>query len=266
MLPASYHTGFAPRDGYPRFPQVWRGCTGAFAACLGPTGATLRDWSGRQNHGTLTNMTLSTAWGVNGNRYGILFDGSNDFVSITTTPSVRFFASDFSISFWYSASTNVGGYRLMWETQGYRAMTGGLAIYQNNAQLEIWKHTSGVGFTNMINFAGGVGLNVWRHLALIRQAGTLALYTDGVLRGTFADSQDYDAGNTTNLLNFGGGRTTFFFNGFMDDLLTHDRAINLAELRLLTSRRGIAYDMQQPYYYARQITSARRRKILTGQV
>lgn len=211
-------------------------------------------------------MDAATDWVVSSGRYALDFDGSNDFVDITTTPNARFFASDFSINFAYNAATNTGGYRVMWETQGYRAMTGGLAIYQNNAQLEIWKHTSGVGFTNMINFAGGVGLNVWRYLSLVRQNEVLSLYTDGVLRGTFADTLNYDTGNTTNQINWGGGRTVFFFQGLMDSLMSHNRALSPSEIRLLASKRGIGLEPRKSKLLFHQFPSgAKRRLLLTGQ-
>ena len=74
ILPASYSNGFAPRDGQPLYPELWRGCVGAWCPSLGPTGLTLRDWSGFGNHGTLTNMDPGTDWVLSGGRYALDFD------------------------------------------------------------------------------------------------------------------------------------------------------------------------------------------------
>jgi len=231
-----------------RYANLREGLVGAWCPSIRGSGFTLPDLSGYGNHGTLTNMAADD-WVSSQYGRALDFDGTDDFVSINKTPSARFFATDFSISFWYQARVNSGGYRLFWETQGYRAQTGGLAIYQNNAQVEVWKHTTGVGFTNMINVAGGVGLNVWKHLALIRQSGTLALYLDGSSQGTFSDNQDYDVDNLTNQFNFGGGRTAFYFLGLMDSLLTHNRALARSEIRILASRPGIGLVPQRRVVY-----------------
>ena len=82
IIPASYANGFAPRDGRPLYPEFSHGLIGNWAPCLGPTGLTLRDWSGRANHGTLTNMVPGDDWIVSDGRYSLDFDGSNDFVSL----------------------------------------------------------------------------------------------------------------------------------------------------------------------------------------
>lgn len=63
ILPGRYANGFAPRDGQPLYPELWKGCVGAWNPGLGVTGLTLRDQSGFGRHGTLTN---GPTWGVSG--------------------------------------------------------------------------------------------------------------------------------------------------------------------------------------------------------
>ncbi len=60
----SYAQGFARNAAESENPGLWQGLVGAWASSLGPTGATLRDQSGRGNHGTLTNMDPATDWVV----------------------------------------------------------------------------------------------------------------------------------------------------------------------------------------------------------
>jgi hypothetical protein len=62
ILPGTYANGFAPRDGQAIWPELWRGCVGAWNPGLGPTGLRLYDWSPYRNHGTLTNMDAGTDW------------------------------------------------------------------------------------------------------------------------------------------------------------------------------------------------------------
>ena len=85
ILPASYQSGFAPRDGQPLYPELWRGCVGAWAPGLGPTGLTLRDWSGFGNRGELILRTASAAWTTSQYGHSMLFAGS----SVSESPSTQ---------------------------------------------------------------------------------------------------------------------------------------------------------------------------------
>jgi hypothetical protein len=78
ILPGTYQNGFAPRDGSPLYPELWRGCVGAWNPGLGPTGLTLRDWSGYGNHGTLTNITAQNCWKISEGRHAMEFVSSTD--------------------------------------------------------------------------------------------------------------------------------------------------------------------------------------------
>jgi hypothetical protein len=72
----SYQSGFyAPGRGVAKHPELWRGCVGAWNPGLGNTGLSLRDWSGGQNNGVLTN---GPTWGVSDGRQALTFDGVND--------------------------------------------------------------------------------------------------------------------------------------------------------------------------------------------
>jgi hypothetical protein len=95
----SYQSGFyAPGRGVAKHPELWDGCVGAWNPGLGNTGLSLRDWSGSQNNGTLTN---GPTWGVSEGRQALTFDGVNDFVDFSNVGSPIIPATaDFSISMW----------------------------------------------------------------------------------------------------------------------------------------------------------------------
>jgi len=81
------------------YPHLRRGLVGAWVPSLGVTGNTLRDASGRNNHGTLTNMDPATDWQTSGG--GLLdFDGSDDYVLL---PS-RSVELPFSLSIWFRSA------------------------------------------------------------------------------------------------------------------------------------------------------------------
>ena len=83
-----------------RYPGLWRGCVGAWNPGLGPSGLTLRDWSGRGNHGTLTNMDVGSDWVVSQGRYALDFDGVNDFVKCSSNTVGNIGTGDCTIGVW----------------------------------------------------------------------------------------------------------------------------------------------------------------------
>ena len=62
LLIPSYTSGFARCAAESENPGLWKGLVGLWVPSLGPTGLTLRDWSGFGNHGTLINMDPATDW------------------------------------------------------------------------------------------------------------------------------------------------------------------------------------------------------------
>ena len=108
ILPGSYANGFAPRDGQPLYPELWRGCVGAWNPGLGPTGLTLRDWSGFGNHGTLTNMELDTDWTPSQGKWSLALDGTNE--SVLCGGGTFFQLQTLTLSSWCS-STSSGTFR-----------------------------------------------------------------------------------------------------------------------------------------------------------
>jgi hypothetical protein len=79
--------------------NLWQGVVGFWSASAGPSGYRLLDRSGRGNHGTLTNMDAATDWVVDGGRYALDFDGSNDLVDISFSAFAG--VSSATISGWF---------------------------------------------------------------------------------------------------------------------------------------------------------------------
>lgn len=196
------------------------------------SGNTWFDISGSRNNGILTNGPI-LGTGLGG---GMIFDGVNDFVD--TIAGGNDLSSNFTISFFYRPAVNTGSYRILFETDGYRQTTGGLAIYQVDNILEIWRHTVGTGFALLIQTGTNtVGLNTWRHLTLTRDGSLLRLFLDATPSLTATTSQNFSTNNTK--YNIGGGRSIYFFNGRIDDIRIYNRALLSNEIyQLFSSKRG----------------------------
>ena len=237
-----------------KYSELWTGCVGAWAPCLGPTGLSLRDWSDKANHGTLTNMDPGTDWVVSGGRYGLDFDGSNDYVNVTNPSALDFGTGDFTISVWaYMRSTSTAiifsrNYFSSWEilsTGGY------FQGYVSNVQSD----TSAT-FTT----------NTWTHVSLRRANGLARVTINGTNnRPTFAGSASVSNGSDVHI-GKRPGLAGFSPNAIMDDFRVYNRSISDSENILLSRRRGIAYELAPRRRSSVQVVAAfnRRRRLLVG--
>ena len=256
ILPASYSNGFAPRDGRPLYPELWRGCIGAFAPCLGPTGLTLRDWSGYGNHGALTNMDAGTDWVVSGGRYGLDLDGTNDHVVLS-----QGYSAEVTCSLWVFSRniTNANGEYFFgrWEAV--------LQDFYIGAFSSGWiARTANATTTQSALLSTPATINRWTHLCLTRSASTLSLTVDG--RTTVTTSavgfQGAEVSNT--FIGRLSPATGFYANAIVDDLRIYNRVVSATENRALASRRGIAYEMPPRRRSSSAVQFNRRRRLLLG--
>lgn len=242
IRPASYANGFAPRDGMPLYPSLWKNCVGAWAPCLGPSGATLRDWSGSGRHGTLTNMDTGEDWVTSGGRYALDLDGTNDYVEFSPTDATTVH----TISLWiYNRDAGdaiiVGGvtniYGLYTDTNG----SGGSVYYSASTG----------------NFKGvthGGMESTWTHLAVTRNETELTFYKNGKSLG----SQTLTTNDAASFRYFGREGGGFYADMQIDDAVIVNRVMPQKELILRASRRGVAYELAP--LQARKSSSGNRRR------
>ena len=108
----SYAGGFAsPERGLIDRSQ-WDGVTGAWCPSLGATGLTVRDHSGRGNHGTLTNMSPSSAWE---SPAGLTLDGTNDEINLGRPLNT----AAGTVFLWIRTTDTTVNTRLFSDTAGY---------------------------------------------------------------------------------------------------------------------------------------------------
>jgi len=267
ILPGSYANGFAPRDGHPLYPELWRGCVGAWAPCLGPTGLTLRDWSGFSRHGTLTNMDAAGDWVPTQGRYALDLDNTNDEIS---TP-FAFPGTQYCVSFWENCTSSTAVQARI-----------EIPVVSSSRSFAIVRITSGsytpisCGLWNDIiafraasapTIASSVG--IWRHW--IVQGSDITsntpanheIWCDGISYATSAASTFAAAAKTVTRIGLNSQNQAA--NALVDDLRVYTRKLSAQEIRLLASRRGIAYEMAPRRRTSLQVAAFnRRRRLLVG--
>ena len=250
------------------YPQLWRGCVGAWCPSLGPSGSRLHDYSRRQNWGTLTNMDPATDWVVDGGGYALDFDGSNDNVlcgaaGISGNAAV-------AMSFWMlrrSASANA---ILGFGESGSIALSS-FGAFVNSVGAGVISIEAAGGNT-VSNASAVVPADTWTHVVIQKTPGALnatsSIAVNGVVYAATTGSANTPSFiNTAFYLGQWGTFAGFFFDGQLDDTRVYNRVLSLGEIRLLASRRGIAFTLRTrrigvPEQAA--ATTNRRRRIICG--
>lgn len=258
ILPASYANGFAPRDGRPLYPSLWRGCVGAWAPCLGPSGLTLRDWSGFGNHGTLTNMSADSDWVLSGGRYALDFDATNDYVTCGTSAGLAPRHLTLSANI-YRTATNAA----------YQIVAGKNTAGNNYDYIMALSDVDKVAF--LINGVGGwytstsvVPVNQWTHISATYDGVNVRVFFNGRLELTTAVAGASPNNGGEFVLARNPASSTQYFAGRLDDVRLYSRAASDAEIRMLASRRGIAYEMAPRRRSSSAVQFNRRRRLLVG--
>ena len=238
LLPASYLNGFAPRDGQPLYPSLWRGCVGAWAPCLGPSGLVLRDWSGAANHGTLTNMEADSDWVTASGRWGLDFDGVNDRIGVARQPSYPM-----SISVCFSAGSNSRQYHTLYSNdQEITSPRTLMVLYRDSGSTYFLSYYSGTYY-----HSSGFTLNVGEMCAYtitLTSSGAVVMYRNGIkigsnaagIAGTVTASAAW--GNSSGLDSLGFGAL-----GKMSFASIHNRVLSANEVQQMYSRVGVMMEM-----------------------
>jgi hypothetical protein len=264
ILRASYSNGFAPRDGQPLYPELWRGCVGAWSPGLGPSGLVLRDQSGYGNHGTLTSMDPGTDWTTTLGRYSLDFDGVNDVVDCGTPPGINgaTYAS-YSVWLWRSStgmtcavggsagnSTNGDRFSCIWFSDGNLYFSHGGGVLFSSLAL------TGTGLNHIaVNYDGSKSTNATRFRAWVNGSERTLTFSGtvpAVLPTVTPWTLGKDASNR-----FGAGRIL--------DCMLFARNLNANEIRILSMRPGIAYELSPRRRSAAAVAAFnRRRRLLLG--
>lgn len=157
------------------------------------------------------------------NKYGssIYFDGTGDYVSLSTDTTNFTLDGDFTIEFWINAQdSTIGG-----------VIANGSSSFVSNAAAIIFDHGSGADkisfFAKNVQDAAMVtsdalSTDTWYHIAIVRSGSTITLYQDGVSKTTHTSSSTIHLSETSlKVGSYWGGD----FYGYLEDVrITQDLA------------------------------------------
>ncbi len=248
----SFENGFAPRDGEAENPNLLRGLVGAWCPSLGVTGNTLRDISGNNRHGTLTNMDVATDWVVSDGQYALDFDGVDDYVVAGSLPD---FPNDFTLSGWgyvYSGDTGVDAVLVRTTNVFGGAARSGVSFVMRDAFTSATTERIGCEITDGLNryhieSVAGYARDTWHHILCRRQAGVFSLWINGVQEPNTQNFSGLITNNTDTyigaVIDYQGGLSTL--RRRVDSVAVYNRALSANEIRQLYQLgRGAIYTLK----------------------
>jgi len=138
-------------------------------------------------------------------------------------------------------------------TTGYRTVCGNYGSGNSTGvQITIWQATGGVPAnaptvyygSTAINATTGAAANVWNHVAATRSGNAVTIFLNGVQvgsgtnTGSVGASRNWTLGQDTD-------STAEPMIGYIDDHAVYHRPLTAREIRLLATRRGIAYEARR---------------------
>ncbi len=211
-----------------------------------PFNGNANDQTLNANNGTVNGATLVT------DRFGNLnsaysFNGTTDFISVPSSPSIASFPNGQTISLWLKiASLPTNGKEntvLDKRDNTHKYYQVFLSDFANpNAAVYRFGESGAVSSqANNINFTD-LAVNQWFNLTYTTNLDTTKSYLNGVLKNTFVSASPIGA--NTNPLLFGKSNqswpTDAPYNGALDDVRIYDRALTSKEVIALFNE-GICY-------------------------
>ncbi len=192
------------------------------------SGTTWTDLSGQGNTGTLTNGPTYNS--TNGG--SLVFDGTNDIVSLGNPSSLNFGTGNFTLIF----ST----YRTSYGFQGGSYVTKGDALSPGFEFRDLHFYIKGGTSTLIAKTPFVAGENVWQHHSLVFDRSSspyVKYYRDGSFyaSSTYNDSTDINSSiDTTRNLEIGrsqGGNINRYFGGKIPFVNMYNRALTAPEIQ-----------------------------------
>lgn len=179
----------------------------------------------------------------------LYFNGASDFVTITSSSSMRPTTNHLAISAWIKPTSDAQIMPIF--SQG---LPTGYNIYfylTSDKKLSFtYDRYSAFGY-NPVNVNSSVAINpdVWTHVALVYSSNSAKFYRNGELIQTVSLSSgyvNYKSGETTYIAGNGNGN---YFKGYMDQIEFNSENLNDSQiLALYERRRGALVEPQAGYY------------------
>jgi hypothetical protein len=161
---------------------------------------------------TVGNAQVSTAISKFGGS-SVYFDGSGDWLTIPSNQAVDVSSGNFTIEAWVYPTSN-SGIRTVY-ANWFDSTSGGVIFGLNSGTPALWWRPFNIADPMVTGPA--VSLNTWTHIAVVRNANTFTIYTNGVAGTPVSYSTNCVAGEPYLVGAYARGASGNFA-GYIDDL------------------------------------------------
>ena len=182
------------------------GSGGSFSAVF-----TAQDPNG--NTATSSSSSFTLAFEVSGSLY---FDGSGDYISTPSSSDFQMGTGDFTIEAWvYSTSYSNNPYILDLRAGGGSPTSQPAPLIYIDSSNNINYYVNG---SAQISTSYSSYQNKWTHISVVKNSGTTTLFLDGVSKGTYSDSVNYNQSNSQAIIGMRSGYNSQSLNGYISNL------------------------------------------------
>ena len=147
----------------------------------------------------------------------VLFDGTNDYVSIPTSNFNTFGSSNFTVELFFRSNQNNQQYCSFISDEG--GISSGLTILLNIAsssdgKIGVWQTGCVTGLTST---NGGYNDNNWHHIAYVRNGSIATIYVDGINQASTTVSGNPSTPAGAFIIGAATGLSRYY-NGYIDEL------------------------------------------------
>jgi hypothetical protein len=189
------------------------------------SGTTVHDYSGNGNDGTMTNMDPGTDWVDGHDQKALDFDGSNDYVEISSFDLSS--TNAVSVSFWFKTSVVTSDNKMLFEYSTNANLNNAFYInmngYSPNGCIGLGDHGS---FWNIVHTANSYADGNWHHFVGIMDRGLGVDQNSIYIDGKYDTVQDQSYYNDITI-DFGGPFDSYiisraggseYLDGLIDDV------------------------------------------------
>lgn len=173
------------------------------------------------------------------------FDGINDYARLDNGSQYIANASGLTMAGWFYTDQLVYGQGMM----GFRGNNGFYLIQLSDGIIECRFHNS-TGFYEYVAPAFSIVPEVWQHIAWVYDGTKVALYIDGVLKGSTPASGTFEISNVP----FAIGRSIlsgfdFYYGGRVDEVSVWTRALSAEEIQQMMADELMGNENGLQLYY-----------------
>jgi hypothetical protein len=189
------------------------------------SGTTVIDSSSSSNDGTLNYMDTQNCW-INGRfANGLEFDGTNDYVSLTSAIDL---GTAHTVCAWVCAN-DLSYYEAILGYTGDSYMSP-LMLMNNSGNTRIYYH-DGTAY-EFLDLGEDI-TGEWHHIAVVRNETAADFFLDGVKKGSVTLSNNTAMYADVIGARQGNSSLSFFYSGGLDDVWVYDKALNAEEINLI---------------------------------